>query len=202
MSRPGTIHWFALHEARLAWRDWIALMTGGHRRRARTVALGFLAFALFMHGLAWLMLSHSESITGTVDTHVLMLVTGALILTVSLMVSQALESVTRAFYARGDLELILTSPALASRLFAVRIAAMVVTTLFMALVMGAPFVNVLALLGGARWLGAYAAAVALAMCALAIAVLITGGLFRVRHRGAVRRDTFNRRDGGPAIYRA
>ena len=62
MSRPGTIGWFALHEARLAWRDWLSLMTGGHRRRARTVALGFIAFALFVHGLAYLMLSSSANV--------------------------------------------------------------------------------------------------------------------------------------------
>ncbi len=56
MIRPGTIGWFALHEARLAWRDWLSLMTAGHRRRARTVVVGFIAFALFVHGLAWLVL--------------------------------------------------------------------------------------------------------------------------------------------------
>ena len=177
MSRPGTIVWFARHEARLAWRDWLSLMTGGHRRHVATVTLGFLTFALFMHGLAYLMLSHGANLTDPADPHVLLIVTGTLVLTFSLMLSQAIESVTRAFYARGDLELILTSPAPASRLFAVRIAAMVVTTLAMALVLGAPFINVLAWLGGARWLGAYAVAVALAMDAVAIAVVITIVLF-------------------------
>ena len=39
------------------------------------------------------------------------------------MLSQALESVTRAFYARSDLDLILSSPASARKIFAVRIAA-------------------------------------------------------------------------------
>ena len=28
MSRPGTIFWFARHEWRLAWRDWLWLMSG------------------------------------------------------------------------------------------------------------------------------------------------------------------------------
>jgi ABC-2 type transport system permease protein len=178
VSRPGTIGWFALHEARLAWRDWLWLMTGGNRRRVSTVAVGFLAFALFMHGLAYLMLSHSGYVTAAVDTHVLVVIAGTLVLTFSLMLSQAIEAVTRAFYARGDLELILTSPAAAARLFAVRIAAMAVTTLAMALVMGASFINVLAWLGGPRWLGAYGVAMAMAMAAVAVAVVITGALFR------------------------
>ena len=70
MTRPGSIGWFALHEARLAWRDWLSLMTGGHRRSARTVPLGFLVFALVMHGLAYLMLSHYDNPAGTADTQI------------------------------------------------------------------------------------------------------------------------------------
>ena len=177
MSVPGTIGWFARHEARLAWRDWVALMTGGRRRRAITALIGFLIFGLFMHSLAYLMLSHT--MRQVIDTHVLVVISGSLVLTFSLMLSQAIESVTRAFYARGDLELILTSPAPATRLFAVRIAAMVVTTLAMALVMGAPFINILAWLGGPRWLGTYAVALSMAMTAVALAVLITGAMFRM-----------------------
>ena len=107
-----------------------------------------------------------------------MAIAGTLVMTLSLMLSQAIESVTRAFYARGDLELILTSPAVASRLFAVRIVAMAVTTLLMTLTMGAPFINVLAWLGGARWLCTYAVAATLSMVAVAIAIVITGALFR------------------------
>ena len=47
MTRPGTIGWFALHEMRLAWRDWLSLMTAGHRRRVRTVVVGFIAFVVW-----------------------------------------------------------------------------------------------------------------------------------------------------------
>ena len=148
MSRPGTIGWFAMHEARLAWRDWLSLMTGEHRRRARTVVLGFMIYTLFVHGLAWLILASSANRAGTADTHVLLAITGTLVLAWSLMLSQALEFTTRAFYARGDLELILTSPAVASRLFGVRTAAMAVSIVGMALVLAAPFINVLIWSGG------------------------------------------------------
>ena len=51
------------------------------------------------------------------------MVSGFLLLPVSLMASQAMESITRAFYTRSDLELILSSPAPATRLFAVRMLA-------------------------------------------------------------------------------
>jgi ABC-2 type transport system permease protein len=178
VSRPGSIGWFARHEARLAWRDWLSLMTGGHRRRARTVALGFVLLALFTHGLAYLMFARSANLGGEADKSLLIGITGTLVLAWSLMLSQAMESVTRAFYARGDLDLILASPATAWRLFAVRIAAMAATIVALALVMAAPFINVLVWLGGVHWLGAYAAAVALAMDAVAIAVVLTVALFR------------------------
>ena len=49
MSRAGTIVWFAHHEVRLTWRDWLGLMSG-RRRSGRRAALGFIAIALFLHG--------------------------------------------------------------------------------------------------------------------------------------------------------
>ena len=53
MSRAGTIVWFARHEGRLAWRDWLWLMPGRRRSRFR-VALGLIAIALVLHGFAYL----------------------------------------------------------------------------------------------------------------------------------------------------
>ena len=44
------------------------------------------------------------------DKATLVVITGTLLLSWSLMLSQAMESVTRAFYARSDLDLILSSP--------------------------------------------------------------------------------------------
>jgi ABC-2 type transport system permease protein len=177
MTRPGTIAWFARHEARLAWRDWLSLMTAGHRRRSRTVVLGFVAFVFLAHAVAWLILAPHENLSGVADTHTLVVITAMLLAASSMMLSQAVETVTRAFYARGDLDLILTSPVAASRLFAVRIAAMVVTILCMSLALGAPFINVLAWRGGAHWLGGYAVAVALAMDVVTVAVVLTIAMF-------------------------
>ena len=177
MIRPGSIGWFALHETRLAWRDWLSLMTAGRRRRTSTVVAGFIVFAVFAHGLAVLMLPSSTPLSSIANKHVLLLMTGVLIGAWSMMLSQAMESVTRAFYARGDLDLILTSPTAASRLFAVRILAIVVTLLLMALVLLVPFIDVLVWRGGMRWLGAYAVTLALAMDAVAVAAVLTIAMF-------------------------
>ena len=40
MSQAGTAVWFARHESRLAWRDFVSMMTAGRRTRARKVAIG------------------------------------------------------------------------------------------------------------------------------------------------------------------
>ena len=47
MSRAGTIAWFAHHEGRLAWRDWLWLISG-RRRSRRKATLGLIAIALFL----------------------------------------------------------------------------------------------------------------------------------------------------------
>src|SRR5215472_4425602 len=178
MIQAGSVAWFAQHETRLAWRDWAWLLSGGRRRRRYTIMLGLVAFVVFTHGFAYLTLASLGGFAGAVDKARLVGVGGTLLLYGSLMLSQAMEAVTRAFYTRGDLELILSSSARAERLFAVRIGAMALSISAMALVLAAPAIDVLAWLGGARWLAAYGVVVAMAMSAVAISVSLTIALFR------------------------
>jgi ABC-2 type transport system permease protein len=177
VSRAGTIFWFAHHEWRLAWRDWSWLISG-HRWNRGRVALGVIATVLFLHGFAYLVLYQSADLSRPPDKPMFVMVTGTLALYGSMMLSQAMEAVTRAFYGRGDLDLILSSPVAAWRLFAVRIGAIAVTIAAMSLALAAPFINTLAWFGGLRWLGAYWVIVALAMVTVAAAVMLTVGLFR------------------------
>ncbi len=107
-----------------------------------------------------------------------MVVTGSALLSLALMISQAMESVTRAFYSRSDLDLILASPVAARKVFAVRIATMALSVTMMAMLLAAPFINVLAFEGGARWLGAYGVVAAMGAAATAFAVALTVALFR------------------------
>jgi ABC-2 type transport system permease protein len=178
MTDAASVAWFAQHETRLAWRDWAWLLSGGRRRRGYAVVLGLLAFAVCIHGLAYLTLAHSADFAAPPDKRLLVTVGGTMVLYWSLMLSQAMESVTRAFYARGDLDLILSSPAAAGRLFSVRIGAMVLSVAAMSLALAAPAIDVLAWLGGPRWLAAYGVVVALAMAAVAVSVMLTIALFR------------------------
>ena len=178
MTQSRTLAWFAHHELRLAWRDWLSMMTAGRRRRTQTVAIALIVFAIFMHALAYSMVGRFAEVALDPDKVALVVVTGSLLLACSLMVSQAMESVTRAFYARSDLDLILTSPAAARKIFSVRIAAMALTVVLMALLLAAPFINVLAAGGGLRWLSAYGVVAAVGFTAAALAVALTIALFK------------------------
>jgi len=179
VSSAGTLAWFAQHECRLAWRDWLSMMTAGRRRRARTVAIAIAVFATFMHVVALGMVARYAAVPADPDKVTLVVVSGSALLSWSLMLSQALESVTRAFYARADLDLILSSPIVARRLFSVRIAAMAFSTIAMAALVAAPFIDALVLRGGPRWLGAYGVVAAMGLTATALAVALTIALFHL-----------------------
>ena len=175
----GTLTWFANHELRLAWRDWLSMMTAGRRGRERVVAIALVIFVVFAHLLAWYFVARYVDEMARMDKPAFVVITGSILLSWSLLVSQAMESVTRAFYARADLDLILSSPAAARKIFAVRIGAMALSAILMAALLGAPLINVLIARGGVRWLGAYGVVIAMGATAAAFAVALTVALFRV-----------------------
>ena len=179
MSAPATLSWLAGHEMRLGWRDWLSLMTAGRRHRARTVAIALIVFAVFMHWIAYTMVGRYAGEGLDPDTATLVTVTGTLLLSWSLLLSQAMESVTRAFYTRSDLDLILASPVSARKVFSVRIARIAVSVAAIAMLLAAPFIDVLALIGGVRWLAAFGVVAAVAALAAAFAVALTVALFRL-----------------------
>ena len=178
MIQQASLTWLAGHELRLGWRDWVSLMTAGGRTRGRTAFVALVCIAIFMHVFAyWTVAAYADAGLGS-DTAALVGITGTLILSWSLLLSQAMESVTRAFYSRSDLDLILTSPASARKVFAVRMGRIAMAAGAIAVLLAAPFINVLAALGGARWLGAYGVVIAMGAVATAAALALTIALFR------------------------
>jgi ABC-2 type transport system permease protein len=175
----GTLPWFAQHEFRLGWRDFVSMMTAGRRWKLRSVVIVLVLFGAFMHLVADFMVGRHADAWMAPDAMTLTVITGCALLSWSLMLSQAMESVTRAFYARSDLDLILSSPVAASRVFAIRIATMGLAVAAMAMGIASPFINVLALRGGAQWLAAYGVFAAMGATAAAIAVALTIALFRL-----------------------
>jgi ABC-2 type transport system permease protein len=154
------------------------MLTAGHRGRERTAAIVLLVFLVLMHLMALAMVAPYARLGDAEGKVSLIVITSGIILSFSLMLSQAMESVTRGFYARDDLDLILCSPINARKVFCVRILAMAASISLMALLLAAPFINILAFNGGTRWLAAYGVVIAMGAAATAVAVALTVALFK------------------------
>jgi ABC-2 type transport system permease protein len=178
MNATAALSWFARHEIRLAWREWLAMMTGGRGKRKRAV-IGLILFAAIMHLPAWAVIGRFADLQRPLDRPTLIVITATIFLAWALMLSQAIESVTRVFYARADLDLIMSSPAPLINVFSVRIAAIALSVTGMALLLSTPFVDVLVIGGGARWFSAFGVVVAIGLSAAAVAIAITVMLFRL-----------------------
>jgi ABC-2 type transport system permease protein len=178
MNSATALSWFARHELRLAWREWLAMMTG-QRRRKRAAVIGLIAFAALLHLPAWAVIGRFADLRLPLDKSALIVISTTIVLAWSLMLSQAIESVTRVFYTRADLDLIMSSPATLTNLFSVRIAAIALAITVMALLFSTPFIDVLVIGGGARWLAAFGVVVAMGLSAAAVAIAITILLFRL-----------------------
>jgi len=84
---PGTAVWFARHESRLAWRDWLSMITAGRRERLRRVVFAILVFAIFMHFVAyWMVGRYADT---PIDKPMLVTITATVLLSWLLMISQA-----------------------------------------------------------------------------------------------------------------
>jgi ABC-2 type transport system permease protein len=179
MSSAAALTWFARHELRLAWRDWLAMMTAGRRGRKRAAVIGLIAFAAIMHLPAYAVIGRFADLEAPLDKSTLIVITATIFLAWALMLSQAIESVTRVFYARADLDLIMSSPVKLANVFSVRIAAIALSVIAMALLLSTPFVDVLVIGGGIRWFAAYGVVVAIGLSAAAVAIAVTIMLFRL-----------------------
>jgi ABC-2 type transport system permease protein len=170
--------WFARHEIRLAWREWLAMMTAGRRGRTRAAIIGLIVLAAFLHLPAYAVIGRFAGLQMPLDKSSLIVITATIFLAWALMLSQAIESVTRVFYARADLDLIMSSPVALANVFSVRIAAIALSVTAMALLLSTPFVDVLVIGGGVRWFAAYGVVIAIGLSAAAVAIAVTILLFR------------------------
>jgi ABC-2 type transport system permease protein len=174
----SALTWFARHEIRLAWREWLAIMTAGRRGRTRAAIIGLVFLAAFLHLPAYAVIGRFADLQAPLDKSSLIVITATIFLAWALMLSQAIESVTRVFYARADLDLIMSSPVALANVFSVRIAAIALSVTAMALLLSTPFVDVLVIGGGVRWFAAYGVVIAIGLSAAAVAITVTIMLFR------------------------
>jgi ABC-2 type transport system permease protein len=162
MSSAAALTWFARHEIRLAWREWLAMIAGRRGKRKRAI-IALTAFVVIMHLPAYAVIGRFADLQAPLGKQELIVITATIFLAWALMLSQAIESVTRVFYARADLDLIMSSPVNLANVFSVRIAAIGLS------VIG----------GGVRWLSAFGVVLAIGLSAAAVAIAITIALFRL-----------------------
>jgi ABC-2 type transport system permease protein len=179
MSSAAALSWFARHEIRLAWREWLAMMTAGRKGRKRAAIIGLIVFAAIMHLPAYAVIGRFADLQAPLEKSTLIVMSATIFLAWALMLSQAIESVTRVFYARADLDLIMSSPVRLANVFSVRIAAIALSVMAMALLLSTPFVDVLVIGGGVRWFAAYGVVIAIGLSAAAVAIAVTNVLFHL-----------------------
>jgi len=179
MSSAAALSWFARHEIRLAWREWLAMMTAGRKGRKRAAIIGLIVFAAIMHLPAYAVIGRFADLQAPLEKSTLIVMSATIFLAWALMLSQAIESVTRVFYARADLDLIMSSPVRLANVFSVRIAAIALSVMAMALLLSTPFVDVLVIGGGVRWFAAYGVVIAIGLSAAAVAIAVTIVLFHL-----------------------
>jgi ABC-2 type transport system permease protein len=182
----AALTWFARHEIRLAWREWLAMMTGGRRGRKRAAIVGIVILAAVLHLPAYAVIGRYADLQAPVDKSALIVITATILLAWALMLSQAIESVTRVFYARSDLDLIMSSPVRLGNVFSVRLGAIALSVTVMALFFSTPFVDVLVFGGGVRWFAALGVVAAIGLTAAAVAIAVTIMLFRMIGPGRTR----------------
>jgi ABC-2 type transport system permease protein len=178
MSAAAALTWFARHEIRLAWREWLAMIAGRRGKRERAI-IALTVFVAIMHLPAYAVIGRFADLQAPLGKPELIVITATIFLAWALMLSQAIESVTRVFYARADLDLIMSSPANLANVFSVRIAAIALSVTGMALLLSTPFVDVLVIGGGIQWLSAFGVVIAIGLSAAAVAIAITVALFRL-----------------------
>lgn len=170
--------WFVRHELLLVWRDWMSMITAGNSTRERLVLGGVLVIVAGLHGLAYTVLKAPFENGIVADKATLVALGSMAALSFSLMLSQAIEAITRAFYSRADLDLILSSPASARRLFVVRVGAIVMSTTSLSVFTAGPFIHPAVYFGGWQWLSVYAVIFALSALATAVGLFATVGMLR------------------------
>ncbi len=166
--RPGGILWLMRHELGLSLR---AVRLNG--RVIAILVVGLVLACVLGGGPLALVLAHRRlSVTAGLSVGV---DAGSAIL-LSLMLSQALSLTVQAFYERGDLDLLLSSPLPPRRVLFVRCFGICLSASGLYFVLATPFLVPVALWGHLRVLGAYGLLIAVGLMATGAALLLTTAL--------------------------
>lgn len=171
--RPGSVLWLLRHELRLFYFG-----LGGAARKGPPRAgldwrlLGAIGLVWGgTHVLAWAMLAAAPFAPQGVLA--LAAATFLLVSVFAFMLSSALKASVDALFARGDIDLLLSSPLSSKPIFVARLAGIVLGMCALHLFFVAPFAHVGAALGQIGWLALYPAVLGLAAIATSAAIALT-----------------------------
>lgn len=177
--QPASWPWLLRHELRLAWRN-----VGGARRGV-LIGLGGLLWLGF-HAAAWGLLRLADKV-GELSPGVTLIGGAVMWLIFTLMLSQAILLSIGAFFDRGDLDLVLSSPVPPRNVFIVRGLGIAVSSVAIYAALLTPFAHVGLFTGKLSLLAIYPALAGLALLAAAIGMGLT--IVLVRALGARRART-------------
>jgi ABC-2 type transport system permease protein len=159
------------HEARLSWRQMTARTS--HKIMLWTLIGLLVTIHLFSLPLPFIL----SELPPLPEAAIPAMVTSAAGFTFLMMVSVALVGAVQFIYARGDMDLLLSSPVAPHAVVFARVLTIAFGMLGLAGLLILPCVNVLAAFGYPRFLVAYVVLVSLALAATAIGVMMAQGMF-------------------------
>jgi ABC-2 type transport system permease protein len=158
------------HEMRLQWRT---------LSKKTPLLITLAVLILFLHAIA-AGLAYSVRFMPPVPANALLVgITCALTFLLLMSISSGIVVAVQNIYARGDMDLLLSSPLAPRTLFLVRGLAIAATLCGGACALLLPFANMLALFVTAKWLFAYAALMCVALLGTGISLILAHGLFRL-----------------------
>ena len=171
LAGPGSVLWLLSYELRMAWRRPKA------RKGGRGVALVVVAVILLLFGMPiGYYLAHQSLALGP---RMIAGADGALLLAFTLMMNVALTTATMAFYERGDLDLLLSSPLSGRKILAVRALGIAAGAAIWPMLLVTPFLLPIAAFGHWPWLAIYLVLGALGLLAAAAGIALAMALFRL-----------------------
>jgi ABC-2 type transport system permease protein len=173
IGRPGSILWLLGHELRLNWRGLVG-RRGGVWRLGVFAVIG--VFLLIGGGFAAVAIGDWQA---PVNRLTILAADTVSLLVFSLMLSQSLAGAVDALYARGDLDLLFSSPLDPRKTLTVRFASLAASAFASFALLVTPFLIPFALFGHWRWLALLPVLASLALAASACGLALAVGLFRL-----------------------
>lgn len=180
--RAGSAPWLVRHEVRMFSHGlgFGATKAGAARSKPRTRTIVFSALVLILlHAAAIAIVMGVNKLGATVLPQAAMIVTLALAIVLTLMLSMALKGCVESLYERGDLDLLLSSPLPSRTILATRLLGIAAGTAAPILILLTPLANVGLFAGHANWMALYPVIASMGLIAAAGGMLATLALVRL-----------------------